>query len=923
MSSPYRIAATGILALLASLFIARSPATAQSFPPPSDLTATALYATAVQLNWTDTTGGAAGFVVERSSDPAVNFVEIVWDLPAGATGYLDHGLDTDTTYHYRVRIQGEESSGQYSNVVPVAVVASLPPAPFVLAASTAPLGALATGTSTVSFDGVYRFAYEQGGEVKVRYEIDLADIDVQKGLLRIAETVHGFYPVSLGGTLYRDTTGAVWWPWNFVYQTAAVISMSHQLFPSGILRLHYTETLNGNTTEKRFEIVLVGRTLVIRAYAVGGASGSKGNYMGFMLQQADQVIDPVPVEIPYMYMTPLTRTGSGVYYATALDWLRSHSNQRPQRIWPANPWGNAYENSYYSRYIPGRNDVYPVLHELAYVTVSDSIEDCFMGIHRPPSAYRSDLSDRVVIDLQVITGGEDPVVGVYYPNTLAFLDDYHAWRMDRLTILLHSSCYLSSEGIAFPTYYPPSEWYGTLAQLAAIARKADDYGYLFAPLQQDSIDFFDNSPYWAGFCDSEQNPLVFGDSMPVALGPDGKCQLSGWYSPDYQPGHFYYYLAQDRMLDYARLQAPDVEAEVNPSAVYLDVSPKLGFEDVVDYSDDNPRSRTLEDGLRHARRFNDYMRETHGGPVFGEGGGHIAELIDTHLAGNLDGVEREILRGESEPVIPDFELRVVKPLMANQGVGYIDRWLDQPAAPIVLRQFDFDKYRATALAFGHTGFASDIFLFDSQAVGSLADFRWYWIKEFHSFRAVQEEYLSAAITEILYRDSGGQLVNLDGALADGVDFVDARLKIRYENGLELYVNRHRSETWEVTVAGDSLYLPPAGWAAHNPTSGLRFYSHLVDAAGNPSPAGQRVDYLWSADYIFVDGRGAEPLIPFGLDYYSQPIRASRILVLRPDGFRLTELADGSFEVTEQAPLFVDGFESGDASAWSACMPACP
>ncbi len=77
---------------------------------PTDLDATAVSATSVQLTWT---GSGDGLSVERSSVAAdSDFLRVAWLLPAGTTSWLDHGLDTDTTYYYRLR----ESDDTFSNV---------------------------------------------------------------------------------------------------------------------------------------------------------------------------------------------------------------------------------------------------------------------------------------------------------------------------------------------------------------------------------------------------------------------------------------------------------------------------------------------------------------------------------------------------------------------------------------------------------------------------------------------------------------------------------------------------------------------------------------------------------------------------------------------------------------------------------------
>jgi M6 family metalloprotease-like protein len=72
------------------------------FLAPSDLTATAVSQTGIELTWTDNTGDEAGFRVERSPDGAGGWAE-VGSVGANVTVFTDSGLSGGATYYYRVR----------------------------------------------------------------------------------------------------------------------------------------------------------------------------------------------------------------------------------------------------------------------------------------------------------------------------------------------------------------------------------------------------------------------------------------------------------------------------------------------------------------------------------------------------------------------------------------------------------------------------------------------------------------------------------------------------------------------------------------------------------------------------------------------------------------------------------------------------
>ena len=85
-------------------------------PPiaPSNLVATTVSSSQINLNWTDNAIDEDGFDVERSTDGA-NFASLV-SLPADTTSYSDTGLQPATTYYYRTRAFNVNGNSSYSNV---------------------------------------------------------------------------------------------------------------------------------------------------------------------------------------------------------------------------------------------------------------------------------------------------------------------------------------------------------------------------------------------------------------------------------------------------------------------------------------------------------------------------------------------------------------------------------------------------------------------------------------------------------------------------------------------------------------------------------------------------------------------------------------------------------------------------------------
>lgn len=111
-------------------------ATATTFPAtppdaPSNLTATAVTGTQVDISWVDNSVIETGFKIERRSG-ANPHIEVA-TVPEDTTSYSDFGLEPMTTYWYRVRATNFAGDSGYSNEASATTLPDFPPyAPQVL-----------------------------------------------------------------------------------------------------------------------------------------------------------------------------------------------------------------------------------------------------------------------------------------------------------------------------------------------------------------------------------------------------------------------------------------------------------------------------------------------------------------------------------------------------------------------------------------------------------------------------------------------------------------------------------------------------------------------------------------------------------------------------------------------------------------------
>ncbi len=148
-----------------------------------------------------------------------------------------------------------------------------------------------------------------------------------------------------------------------------------------------------------------------------------------------------------------------------------------------------------------------------------------------------------------------------------------------------------------------------------------------------------------------------------------------------------------------------------------------------------------------------------------------------------------------------------------------------------------DRFLAATLAFGHTGFL----VFEGGFPSA--------IQSYYAVQQVHARYAQQTAESIRYADPQGKLLDTSQAVAADV-YRRCQIATRYDNGLEVYVNGHPTDTWSLPQAE----LPPNGWYVHDTTDHqLTAFSAMVD--------GHRADYVDSPAYVYANGRGTLTRFP--------------------------------------------------------------
>ncbi len=815
-------------------------------------------------------------------------------------------------------LNGCEVTCDSQQIIPMDLVDSFAPA--------TTLNPLGVGRVTFnSATGIYEFDYSENGIALARYTINSKDLFVQKGSLRIYDALHNFYPVYNGGAK-KQIDAMVLSPLQVAEQSTTSTFAHEQI--GNVVKFSITTTNGGVTIGLVYLFEIVGKTLIIRSYEPLPQVTSYLNYYNsFTFSCATQVVNPVPVELSYLADVPITRggsVGSEFFYSAYVDYSKSGSNNFISKI--SGPCGfNGYANYYNTNYVTktsnpstGLKQVLP-FEEVAYVTVSNNVDDVVLAIHSAPDASRSLINNKVIFDNWRVESTNQLSGTTAFERSASLLEKLSNYGLTDLAVIHHQ---YSQHGrdCGYPDKFPFNALLGGDINMGVLKQKASTLGYLFGlDITFDMAQYHPNSEYDPAILISDISLNFVGDLLFAWTNPG--CNPSN-ANPVYPAPSEGYVLKANNRLKYAQSELNGAIVSGIFDSIFIDVYTAKNLAGSVDYDYSNLYGSTLQQVYRNLALLISFQKTKYAsdGPVFGEGSKSPFSARN-YYSSIVVGTDAEIIKGENAKIIPDFELKRIKTFQANHGVGYSGRWIT--AANIVgawqknylhpndvwstfpngVNNVNFDKYDASTLAFGHTGFletttfGANNFAGNLNNVGvpspTLDEFVNFWVQRYYIFRAIQEKYLSSEVVSIEYFNEI-DFINLDTALKiDNFDFVNVRLKIVYQNGLEMYLNLNQAQTWNVVVGGVTHYLPSNGWVAIQSSTNFLQYSALVDSNAQPSAVGNRADYVRSADYIYADARGTS--ITF--EGYNQPITTNGIVVQKLNGnWQLTEQIDGTFSV---------------------------
>ncbi len=444
------------------------------------------------------------------------------------------------------------------------------------------------------------------------------------------------------------------------------------------------------------------------------------------------------------------------------------------------------------------------LGERAIFTAAWHLAEVFPNVPHPPSPWRTQLADKVVLD---IWGGQFATIA----RNLEVLADHGVTNCVALIHVWQRSGYDN----ALPAHLPAQASLGGDAAMATLTATARRLG-LRCALHENYVDYYPNYELF--------NPA------DVALNSVGG-RVNAWFNQSTQIQSFA--IQPNAVLRLAATQSPEIHRRFLTTAAFLDVNSAVAPWFHVDQRAGEEGAGTFARVREIHRQLFDYERATHEGPLFGEGHRHW------FWGGQLDGVEAQfgagwpINGGLTAPLLPDFDLLRIHPQMVNHGMGYYNRWYPEAdeatfAGPPPLLYLD--RYRMQEVAYGHAPFL---------ATSTYANVPLAWL-EHHLVSPVAARYGAARVAEVLYEGDGGAWIDAS-ALAKRDQPLAQRVRVRYDNGLIVTAN-----SAETPLAAGAWTLPPLGWLAEG--AGV--------TAGTVLRQGIVCDFADTGDTFFANARSA-------------------------------------------------------------------
>jgi hypothetical protein len=502
-------------------------------------------------------------------------------------------------------------------------------------------------------------------------------------------------------------------------------------------------------------------------------------------------VNPELIEVPYLTGRPkvlkMGPVNNPLFMSSLVDYYRTASSGLYFS-------GEDDKNGVYcnggSYYVPKTDGKRNDCYERLFLTLSPRFEETLPTIPNPKAATREDAGNHMVCYYAVYDRDEDYK---YWKNAARY-------GINKVVMLDWEVCWRDdSESFTYRSSAAPGK--GGDEDLSEYVSKVQDLGLRYA-LYNNFVDYAPVNALW-------------DEDMVIRL-PNG-----GW-----QQAWFRTYSAKPaKAVKLSRQISKVAKHKFNATAGGPDVHTAVSPYSRVDYDARMPGAGTMMTQFYSYGQLLLEQQHIWEGPTYSEchNGYYYSGL--TTGSGACDGTKYD-----SKYWLVDFYLRKMQPISAHWSLGAGER-----------NDEGSDRYFARTIAYGMPG---------GYLGGWRQPFDLYSVRSYFMIQQLQSHYCKALIKNIQYANDKGELLDVSAAIATDAH-KRSQLKLQYDNGLEIWVNGNKKESWKTPNA----VLPPNGYYAKLPNGKLEVFSAIKN--------GKRGDYVISPVYDFIDGRGTWLETSFG------------------------------------------------------------
>ena len=536
--------------------------------------------------------------------------------------------------------------------------------------------------------------------------------------------------------------------------------------------------------------------------------------------ELSNVNEPRTIPVPYLTYgggarpcVLLSLAGTNhVFTSIWLDWYRSNGSE----LYAAEA-ATAHRARINGgvRYLPRTDGTRNPLFERLFITVSPKFEETLPTVPNPVGLHAKQAIDRL---WQESWGPDD------YEKQMARSRMLRAYGIEKLIQCNHEIAWRDGgESFTLRTRAAPKK--GGDAALQRYVAHQRGLGWL-AGLYSNYTDYAPVNEFWSPDGVQRQSDGNWRSAWP-------RC----WAEKPLKAVEF------DAVL------APQIKQKFGSNSAYTDVQTAVSPWGYNDYDARVPGAGTFAQTFYAYGELLRNDSRVYDGPIFSEGTYQwlYAGLADGNYALAYDGHPLA-----KEPLLPIFDLSQIHPKECDIGMGWTAHFCDAIPDWRKPENLDraIDRFLLHTLAYGHIGWLVE----EEHGISRTC-------RSYYMLQQVQARYGLKAPARMAYWD-GTQLVSVSEALIRDLPRTRRQLFIEYPGGLQLWLNDHPTENWQLPTRphnsgepravgsrseSDQLVLPPAGWAALTSNDELYSFSGLNGS--------NRVDYLRSPQYTYLDGRG--------------------------------------------------------------------